>query len=132
MTAGSRGEEMPCETFRRPLAEPQRPSERAEMAISPDGKWVLLGPTNESASGPLQLQPVGSGQPRDLTPGLVAFDNLEWSDDGKQIAYEAQTGQGDWNVYTQLVASGGPILLRMRGRKGLSCALARWKDRGVV
>jgi WD40 repeat protein len=87
-------------------------------AISPDGKWILLGPTHESVSRPLQVQPVGPGQPRDLpTPGLVAFDNFGWSDNSRQIVYEAQTGQGDWNVYTQLVTSGPPVLLRTRGRK---------------
>ncbi len=81
-------------------------------AISPDGKWVLLGSNHNSPKRPLQLQPLGPGQPRDLpTPGLEAFDRIGWSDDSLQIVYEAQTSQGDWNVYTQLVASGPPVLV---------------------
>jgi eukaryotic-like serine/threonine-protein kinase len=86
-------------------------------AISPDGKWVLLGSNHNDPKLPLQLQPLGPGQPRDLpTSGLVAFDWLRWSDDGREIAYEAQTAQGDWNAYRQVVASGPPILLMANGR----------------
>jgi eukaryotic-like serine/threonine-protein kinase len=81
-------------------------------AISPDGKWVALGSNHNNPQRPLQLQPVEAGQPRDLpTPGLVAFDKIGWSDDGREIVYEAQTSQGDWNVYTQTIASGSPVLI---------------------
>jgi eukaryotic-like serine/threonine-protein kinase len=81
-----------------------------EASISPDGKWVVLGSNHSDSRRPLQLQPLGPGQPRDLpTPGLVAFDKLGWSDDGRRIVYEAQADQGDWSVYTQLVASGPPM-----------------------
>ena len=86
-------------------------------AISPDGKWVVLGSNHNDPRLPLQLQPVGPGEPRDLpTPGLVAFDSLRWSDDGRQIVYEAQTEQGDWNAYRQVVASGPPTLLMAQAR----------------
>ncbi len=80
--------------------------------ISPDGKWVLLGSNHSEPKRPLQLQPLGPGQPRDLpTPGLVAFDKMAWSDDGQRIVYEAQTEQGGWNVYTQKLAGGPPVLI---------------------
>jgi serine/threonine protein kinase len=85
--------------------------------ISPDGKWVLLASDHNSPRLPLELQPVGPGQARDLTaPGLVAFANLGWSDDGRYITYEAQTDQNEWNVYTQPFAGGNPTLIRTHGR----------------
>ena len=81
-------------------------------AISPDGKWVVLGSNQSGSKRPLQLQPLGPGEPRDLaTPGLIAFNRVRWSDDNRQIVYEAQTEQGGWNTYRQLIASGPPILL---------------------
>ena len=81
-------------------------------AISPDGKWVVLGSNQSGSKRPLQLQPLGPGSPRDLaTPGLIAFNRVRWSDDNRQIVYEAQTEQGGWNTYRQLIASGPPILL---------------------
>jgi serine/threonine protein kinase/WD40 repeat protein len=86
-------------------------------AISPDGKWVVLGSNHNNPKRPLQLQPLGPGQPRDLpTPGIEAFDRIGWSDDSRQIVYEAQTSQGDWNVYTQLVTSGPPVLVMTHAR----------------
>jgi WD40-like Beta Propeller Repeat len=79
-------------------------------AISPDGKWVVLGSNHSNPRRPLQLQPLGPGQPRDLpTPGLVAFDTIGWSNDGRRIVYEAQADQGDWSVYTQFVAGSPPV-----------------------
>jgi len=81
-------------------------------AISPDGKWVVLGSNQSNPKRPLQLQPLGPGEPRDLaTPGLIAFNRVRWSDDNRQIVYEAQTEQGGWNAYRQMIASGAPILL---------------------
>jgi eukaryotic-like serine/threonine-protein kinase len=85
--------------------------------VSPDGKWVVLGSNHNIPKRPLQLQPLGPGQLRDLpTPGLEAFDKIGWSDDGREIVYEAQTSQGDWNVYTQSVASGPPVLVTTHER----------------
>ena len=81
-------------------------------AISPDGKWVVLGSNQSNSKRPLQLQPLGPGGARDLaTPGLIAFDRIRWSDDGQQIVYEAQSEQGGWNAYRQAIASGPPVLL---------------------
>ena len=83
-------------------------------AISPDGKWVLAF----SRKGrKLVVHPIGPGEPKELpTPELVDFGHLVWSDDGQEIAYEAQTSQNDWNVYTQRVGSGSPILAKASGR----------------
>jgi hypothetical protein len=58
----------------------------------------------------LQLQPLGPGQARDLpTPGLVAFDQIGWSDGGERIVYEAQNERGEWSAFSQQVASGQPV-----------------------
>jgi serine/threonine protein kinase/Tol biopolymer transport system component len=89
-------------------------------AISPDGKWVLMGSNHATPKLPLQLQPIGSGEARNLpTPGLIAFDFLAWSDDGRRITYEAETDQNQWNVYTQEVAGGTPVLVKPDGRQAL-------------
>jgi hypothetical protein len=86
-------------------------------AISPDGKWCVLGSNHNAPQKPLQLQPLGPGQPRNLpTPGLVAFDRISWPSDSRQIVYEAQTSQGDWNVYRQGVESGSPVLVTTHER----------------
>ncbi len=85
-----------------------------KASLSPDGKWVVISSVKHPQ---LQLQPVGPGESKQLpTPGLIAFDHQTWSDDGQQIAYEGQTDQNDWNVYTQKIAGGRPILVMTRGR----------------
>jgi Tol biopolymer transport system component len=78
--------------------------------IAPDGKSVLIASDNDQHHQPLQLQPVGPGQSKNLpTPGLIAFNTMNWSDDGKRIVYQGQTEQRDWNVYTQWIDGGSPI-----------------------
>jgi len=63
------------------------------------------------------LQPVGLGEPKELpTAGLVEFAYASWSDDGRFIAYEAQTTQKDWNAYIQSIAGGPPALIRSGAR----------------
>src|ERR1700680_1659523 len=82
--------------------------------ISPDGKWILL---TSKTSHKLLLTPVGLGESRELpTTGLVEFDDASWSDDGRFIAYEAQTTQKDWNAYVQPIAGGPPVLMRAGAR----------------
>ena len=79
-------------------------------AISPDGKWILVA---NHASHKLVVQPVGLGESRELTtPGLTAFANLSWSDDGRFVAYIAQNEQKAWNAYVQPVAGGPPVLVQ--------------------
>ncbi len=84
-----------------------------QAAISPDGKWILTFGREPK----MLLQPVGAGVPRELpTPGLSVFDNAVWSDDSRQIAYEALTSQNDWNVYTEKIDGGQPVLVKAKGR----------------
>lgn len=82
------------------------------LAMAPNAKWVVLASNHRDPRLPLQIQSLGAGQSRDLpTPGLVAFDRIRWCADGQQIVYEAQTEQGGWNVYRQMIAGGSPQLL---------------------
>jgi Tol biopolymer transport system component/predicted Ser/Thr protein kinase len=86
-------------------------------AISPDGKWVVLGSNHMNPSLPLQLQPIGPGNAKNFsTPGLIASDHYVWSDDGRQIVYEGQTDQNQWNVYKQAVTGGDPVLIKTDAR----------------
>ena len=86
-------------------------------AISPDGKWVVLASNHVSPKLPLQLQPIGPGDSKDLpTPGLTAFDHYVWSDDGRMVVYEGQTNQNKWNIYKQAVAGGAPVLVKTDAR----------------
>jgi len=85
-----------------------------DATISPDGKLTVACNRRDRK---LLLQPIELGETEELpTPGLVSFNHAVWSDDGRQIAYEGQTLQNDWNVYTQRVASGPPILVKANGR----------------
>lgn len=80
------------------------------VTISPDGKSALW---RSLKSPKLLLQPLGPGEARELpTPQAVRFAHEEWSDDGRQIVYEAQNTQKDWGAYTQRVAGGAPVLLK--------------------
>jgi serine/threonine protein kinase/Tol biopolymer transport system component len=86
-------------------------------AISPDGKWVLLASNHVNPKLPLQLQPIGPGDSKDLpTPGLIAFDHYVWSDDGRQVVYEGETDENKWNIYKQAVAGGAPVLVKTDAR----------------
>jgi len=86
-------------------------------AISPDGKWVLLASNHVSPKLPLQLEPIGPGNAKDLsTPGLIAFDHYAWSDDGRQVVYGGQTDQNQWNVCRPAVEGGAPVLVKTAAR----------------
>jgi hypothetical protein len=63
------------------------------------------------------LQAVGVGETRELpTTGLTVFDDAAWSDDGRQIVYEGLTSSNEWNVYTQRIDGGAPVLVKVKGR----------------
>jgi eukaryotic-like serine/threonine-protein kinase len=85
--------------------------------VAPDGKRFLMY-TSQSAR--LQVLPIGPGDAKTLpTPGLKDFHDMAWSDDGRTIAYEGLTDQGEWNVYTQKVDAGLPALVMKYGEDAL-------------
>lgn len=66
---------------------------------------------------PLQLEAIGPGNVNDLSPpGLIAFHHYIWSDDGRQVVYEGQTDQNQWNVCRPAVAGGAPVLVKTAAR----------------
>ena len=104
--------------------------------ISPDGKWIAA---STRTSTKLMLQPVGLGEPKELpTPGFIAYENAAWSDDGRFLVYEGQTGQSDWNVYFQPIAGGAPVLVKAGARDSFpklspdGGIVALRKDRGGI
>ncbi len=77
--------------------------------VSPDGKWIVV---SGRGSQKLLVQPVGLGENRELpTPGLIAFGNISWSDDGRFITYIGQTQQKEWSAYVQAIKGGSPSLV---------------------
>ena len=82
--------------------------------LSPDGKWLVEFSAKHRK---LMLQPAGAGESKELsTSDLDGFDHLVWSDNGRYIAYEAHNSKNEWNVYTQQVEGGTPILVKATGR----------------
>ena len=100
--------------WRRTDGSPAVPLGQGKAVVSPDGNSVLAW---NSKDRNLTLEPIGAGESKVLpTPGLILFDDAVWSDDGRQIAYEVQTQAHDWNVYTQPVGGGPPLLVKSGGR----------------
>jgi eukaryotic-like serine/threonine-protein kinase len=82
--------------------------------LSPDGKSLVAFSAKHRK---LTLQSLGAGEPKELpSSDLDGFDHLVWSDNGQQIAYEAHTSRNEWNVYTQRVRGGTPILVKATAR----------------
>ncbi len=74
-------------------------------ALSPDGKWALVGGYNPLH---LALLPTGVGQERSLeTHGLQQFQWQGWMPDGKSIYFAGNDGHS-WRMYVQDVAGGAP------------------------
>ncbi len=75
------------------------------QAISPDGKWVLWGQEQQTAS--LSLSPSNAGAVvAQLNPGVGNPVNPAWSSDGAHVAFGVRTDGGwlDYNTSTLWVA----------------------------
>jgi hypothetical protein len=82
------------------------------------GSSVLLASNHVSPKLPLQHEPIGPGNAKDLsTPGLIASHHYAWSDDGRQVVYQGQTDQNQWNVCRPAVAGGAPVLVKTAARE---------------
>jgi len=79
-----------------------------DVAVSPDGKTVAFGSNHGSTAGraaqKIWLMPATGGEPRALTEGT----SIQWSPDGKTIAYLSGGGQGQVDIWTIPVAGGEP------------------------
>jgi Tol biopolymer transport system component len=71
---------------------PSRISDGNAMAISPDAKWAITGP---SKGGPLRLVPTGAGESRQLTHDAVSYSDVRWLPDGRRVlALGIEAGHG--------------------------------------
>jgi len=90
-------------------------------ALSPDGRWVLLGaPTGEPR---LTLVPTGAGEPRPLDPGRIAefngiMNGSRFMPDGERIVFVGNEGGRPRRVFTQKIAGGPPEPLTPEGAFG--------------
>ena len=74
-------------------------------ALSPDGKWALVGGYNPLH---LALLPTGIGQARSLeTYGLQQFEWQGWMLDGRSIYFAGNDGHS-WRMYVQDLSGGAP------------------------
>lgn len=74
-------------------------------ALSPDGKWALVGGYNPLH---LALLPTGVGQERSLEAyGLQQFQWQGWMPDGKSIYFAGNDGH-NWRMYVQDLGGGAP------------------------
>jgi Tol biopolymer transport system component len=104
-------------TFLRRLdgSDPARLGEGKALALSPDGKWALVG--RQETSPHLTLLPTGVGQPRDLPGGGVYL--YHWAfffPDGRRIVLAGEEKDRLPRTYLQDVEGGPP---RPFGEEGL-------------
>ena len=80
------------------------------MALSPDGKWVVV--TTEPGARKLKdltLLPTGSGETKTLkNAGFTDFGWAAFSPDGKKIVFSAEAPGRPSRIYVQDIPDGGP------------------------
>jgi len=96
------------------------------LALSPDGRTLLLGITGKDAAGSgLALRSFDSDQIR-LLPGTGGAREPFWSPDGKRIAFSELDGK-----LRIMSAGGGPAEVVFEG-SGCGCGGGAWGDGGVI
>ena len=87
-----------------------RLGEGLAMALSPDGKWVLvMADPGVGKLKSLALLPTGSGQTRALkSPGFTDVGWAAFSPDGKKIVFSAQAPGHESRLYLQEIPEGVP------------------------
>ncbi len=87
------------------------------LALSPDGKWVLVLRMTQPRH--LVLVPTGVGDTRSLPRGpITAYGSARWLSDGGRIVFCAVEGSGRWRTYVQDIAGGLPEPLTPEGFSG--------------
>ncbi len=69
-----------------------------DHGISPDGKTLVIS-NNDSIGSRIYTMPLEGGTPRLITPKAPSYWH-SWSRDGDTLAYVAQRGNQDFNIYT--------------------------------
>lgn len=71
---------------------PSRISDGDAMAMSPDGKWVVVRPAQ---GGALILVPTGAGEAKSITHDAITYNSARWLPDGKRVlASGIEAGHG--------------------------------------
>ncbi len=71
---------------------PSRISDGDAMAMSPDGKWVVVRPAQ---GGALILVPTGAGEAKPITHDAITYNSARWLPDGKRVlASGIEAGHG--------------------------------------
>lgn len=71
---------------------PSRISDGDAMAMSPDGKWVVVRPAQ---GGALILVPTGAGEVKSITHDAITYNSARWLPDGKRVlASGIEAGHG--------------------------------------
>jgi Tol biopolymer transport system component len=93
-------------------------------AISPDGKWVLVGGGPDAPGRRyLTLMPSGAGEAKKLDPGaVVGFSAIpngtRWTPDGQRIVFVGNESGKRRRVFIQKIAGGPPEPLTPEGAFG--------------
>jgi dipeptidyl aminopeptidase/acylaminoacyl peptidase len=82
-----------------------RLAEGSAMALSPDGRWVVMQLVG--GTYPLALVPTGTGERRILPQGDVHVEHVTWLDEGRIVMAGSKPGQPK-RLYVQDVAQGEP------------------------
>jgi Tol biopolymer transport system component len=76
-------------------------------ALSPDGKWVLSIPRNQTPAQIVML-PTGAGQPRQLTRDRITHRNARWFPDGQHILFQGNAPGESARIWMQALDGSPP------------------------
>jgi Tol biopolymer transport system component len=76
------------------------------LALSPDQKWVLSGPTHSLSQ--LTLLATGAGEPRQITHEPISHIRAKWLPDGKRFLFIGSEQGHGLRIYVQDVDGGAP------------------------
>ena len=76
-------------------------------SLSPDGRWVLSIPRNQTPAQIVML-PTGAGQPRAVTRDAINHRNARWFPDGRRILFQGNEAGRAPRLWVQPVDGGPP------------------------
>ena len=86
---------------------PVRLGEGTTESLSPDGKWVLTIPRDQTPPQIVML-PTGPGQPRSLTHDAIAHRNARWFPDGRRILFQGNVAGQAPRLWVQSLDGSAP------------------------
>ncbi len=88
------------------------------MALSPDGKWVLVQRLNP-APPQFLLLPTGAGEARQVTNDALSHDTGWFTADGAHIMFAGFEGKQPPRLYLQALSGGSPKAITPEGVTGI-------------